>query len=142
MKYIPCFAAVLVLFSFALSGCSTTDSRIQDHQAAFDAAPPAVQAKIRAGKVEGGFTQEQVLMAVGEPDRKYTRTTAAGTSIIWAYADHKPTVSVGFGMVSGGGGTMIGSGVAMTAGGDRYDDVLRVVLSGDHVVAVETSSRS
>lgn len=139
MKIPPCFTAVLAAATLFFGGCATTESRIKDHQAAFDAASPAVQAKIRAGQVDIGFTQEQVLMSLGDPDRRYTRTTATGTTIIWAYADHKPSVSVGFGMVGGGGGTMVGSGMAVSTGGDRYDDRLRVVISGDRVVAIETS---
>jgi hypothetical protein len=135
-----CFAAVLSALSFVLGGCSTTDSRIKNHQEAFNAAPPAVQEKIRAGQVEIGFTQEQVLMALGNPDRQYTRTTASGTTDIWAYEDHKPSFSFGVGMVGGGGGTMVGSGVAVGTG-DRRDDKLRVILSGGRVVALESRGR-
>jgi len=138
--YVPCFSAVLSAFLLVLTGCSTTDSRIKGHQAAFDAAPPAVQAKIRAGQVDVGYTPDLVLMALGEPDRRYTRTTANGTTDIWAYVSHKPSFSIGLGVIGGGGGTMVGSGVAVGTG-DRSDDKLRVIFSGGRVAALETSTR-
>jgi len=134
-------AIVVSGFILFVSGCSTTDSRISSHKAAFDAAPPAVQAKIREGKIDVGFTSEQVVMALGNPDRQYTRTTARGTSDIWAYADNRPRFSFGIGVAGGGGSTMVGSGVAVSTGGDRYDDRLRVIFDGGRVVAIETSGR-
>jgi hypothetical protein len=139
--HVPSFAAALTAFILIAAGCSTTDSRVKSHQAAFDAAPAAVQAKIRAGQIEVGFTTEQVTMALGKPDRIYTRTTARGTSDIWAYADDKPRFSIGLGVVGGGGSTMVGSGVAVGTGGDRNDDKMRVILEGGKVVAIETSGR-
>lgn len=127
-------AAILILGT----ACSTTDARIKDHQAAFDASPAPVQAKIKAGQVDIGFSQAQVLMALGEPDRRYTRTTAEGTVEIWAYRDHAPSISLGVGFVGGGGGTMMGSGMSVSSRGDRNDDKLRVVLSAGTVIAIES----
>ncbi|MBK9989485.1 MAG: hypothetical protein IPP19_01810 [Verrucomicrobia bacterium] len=138
---VPSFASVFVLCSFLLAGCSTTDSRIKNNQASFDAAPPAVQAKIRAGKIEVGFTAEQVTMALGKPDRRYSRTTERGTSDIWAYADSGPAFSFGVGMASGGGGSMVGTGVGVSTGNDRYEDKMRVVFEGGRVTAIETRGR-
>jgi hypothetical protein len=142
MKHqVPNFLAAMAAFVLIVAGCSTTDSRIKNHQAAFDAEPPAVQAKIRAGQIDIGFSPEQVTMALGKPDRSYTRTTARGTSEIWAYEDHKPAFSFGVGVAGGGGSTMVGSGVAVSTGNDRFDDKLRVVFEGGRVTAVETRSR-
>lgn len=135
-----CFAAAVAALALVLSGCSTTDSRIQDNQAAFNASAPDVQAKIREGKVDIGFTEQQVLMALGKPDRRYTRTTAEGTTDVWAYEDHKPSFSFGFGVAGGGGGTMVGSGVAIGTG-DRSGDKLRVIFNGGRVKALETRGR-
>jgi hypothetical protein len=133
-----CFAAALAASLLFVAGCSTTDTRIKDNQAAFDATPPPVQAKIRAGQIDIGFTPEQVTMALGKPDRSYTRTTAHGTSEIWAYEDHKPAFSFGIGVAGGGGSTMVGSGVAISSGNDRFNDKMRVVFEGGRVAAVET----
>ena len=129
------------LILIAATGCSSVDSRIKDHQAAFNAAPPVVQTKIRAGQVEVGFTPEQVTMALGTPDRSYTRTTARGTSEIWAYEDRGPAINIGFGMMSGAGGSMIGSGVAIGSGGDRNDDKVRVIFEDGRVAAIEMCGR-
>ena len=63
-----------------LAACATPESRIRDNQAAFDAFPPSVQQKIRAGQADIGFTPEQVRMALGEPDHKYTRSSAEGNT--------------------------------------------------------------
>ena len=132
------FTAAFFACVFVFAGCSTTDGRIKSHQAAFDASPAPVQAKIRAGQVDVGFTQEQVTMALGKPDRSYTRTTARGTAEIWAYADNGPSFSIGIGAVGGGGGTMVGSGVGISTANDRYDDKVRVIFEGGRVTAVET----
>jgi len=132
--------AFVLLALFFTAGCATTASRIKDHQAAFDASPADVQAKIQAGQVAVGFSQEQVTMALGDPDRRYTRTTARGASEIWAYEDSKPGFSLGLGVAGGGGSTSVGSGIAI-GNGDRRDDKLRVILEGGRVVAVETLGR-
>ncbi len=134
-------AAVLAAAVFFNVGCSTTDSRIRSHQAAFDAAPADVQAKIRAGQVGVGFTPEQVTMALGDPDRRYTRTTANGTADIWAYEEGKSGFSLGVGVGSGGGGTSVGSGIAIGSRSDRNDDKVRVIFEGGRVVAVEAKGR-
>src|SRR5437660_10996169 len=105
-----------------IAGCSTPASRIAKNQAEFDAWPPAMQEKIRAGQVEIGFTQVQVQMALGNPHRKYTRIDARGTTEVWAYRDHGPTFSFGLGLGSASGSSAYGAGVGMTTGADRYDD--------------------
>lgn len=127
------------VLAVALAGCSTVDGRIKDNPSAFNALPPETQQKIRNGQVELGYTPEMVTMALGKPDRTYTRTNEKGSSEIWAYRDKKPTMSFGFGIGGGGGGTHVGSGIGITTGGDRYDDRLRVVFVDGKVSAVETA---
>ena len=133
-------AAILVGLLTAFStGCSTTDSRVKDNQAAFDALPAETQQKIRSGKIDIGYTPQMVTMALGKPERVYTRTTEKGTSEIWAYRDTKPSFSFGVGIGGGGGGTRVGTGLGVTTGGDRYDDKLRVVFTEGKVSAIESS---
>lgn len=129
--------AGLLVLGFA--GCSTVDSRIKDNASVFNSLSPETQQKIRSGQVELGYTPEMVTMALGKPDRSYTRTNEKGTSEIWAYRDKKPTMSFGFGIGGGGGGTHVGSGIGITTGGDRYDDRLRVVFVDGKVSAVEST---
>ena len=136
------FVLLAPLFALAcLAGCSSPDSRIKSHQATFDALPAETQTKIRAGKIEVGFTPEMVLMALGEPDRRYTRTSEKGQSEVWAYRDKGPAFSIGLGVGGGSGRSGVGGGVGVSTGGDRAEDKMRVVFEGGKVVATETSAR-
>jgi hypothetical protein len=130
----------LALAALAAAGCSTIDSRISGNQSQFNSWPPAVQQKVRAGQVDIGFTPAQAQVALGDPDRKYTRTDAHGTVEVWAYRDNKPVFSFGFGLGSASGSSAYGAGVGVTTGGDRYDDKLRVVFAEGKVAALERST--
>jgi hypothetical protein len=132
--------SLLVLAALAVAGCSTVDSRVSSNQAQFNAWPPAVQQKVRAGQVDIGFTPAQVQVALGDPDRKYTRTDVHGTMEVWAYRDHSPVFSFGFGFGSASGSSAYGAGVGVTTGGDRYDDKLRVILTDGRVTALESTA--
>ena len=80
-----CFVLPLLLL---LSGCASTPAkRIEQNQSAFDAFPVAVQARIRGGQIDLGFQPEMVRIALGEPQRKLVRRTAAGDTDIWLYID-------------------------------------------------------
>ena len=121
-----------------LTACASTDSRIHDNQAAFDGYPPPVQQQIRAGQVDIGFTPEMVRMALGEPDRRFSRSSATGDSEVWAYRDSKPMFSFGVGAGSfGGGGFGGGGGVGLSTGGDQADDKLRLVFVNGAVASIE-----
>lgn len=133
-------AVVLSLF-LGLAACSTPESRIGKNQAAFDSYPADVQAKIRAKQVDVGFTAEQVLMALGEPDHRSTRTDAKGSAEVWGYRDRKPRISLGIGVGGGGGGTSVGAGVGVSSDDGYRDDVLRVILRDGKVSAVERTTR-
>lgn len=127
-----------VLFVTALlAACASTDSRIRDNQSAFDGYPPPVQQMIRAGQVGVGFTPEQVRMALGEPDRKFTRTAAEGTSEVWAYRDSGPSFSFGVGGGSFGRGSGVGGGVGVSSAGDAPDDKMRVSFFNGVVASIE-----
>ncbi len=132
--------SVLVVL-IAVAGCSTPASRIQNHQAAFDAWPAAVQQEVRAGRAGIGFTPEMVQVALGEADRRYTRTSLQGTSEVWVYLDHGPKFSIGVGL--GGYSGNSAYGVGMRTGDDtfRENENLRVVFEGGRVVALETRKK-
>lgn len=139
MKIEKCIfpAALLCVVAVFAFGCSTTSGRIEKNQQYFDTLSPDAQAGIRAGKVDVGYAPEMVLMALGEPDRRYTRTMEHGSSEVWAYKSKAPSFSFGVGMGGGGGGTSIGTGVGITTGGDRSDDKIRVIFEGGKVIGVE-----
>lgn len=131
---------VVLACALALAGCSTPDSRIERNRAAFAGYPPAVQAKIRAGEIELGYTPEMVALALGKPDRVVRRHTSEGETESWAYADKSPTF--GFGIGIGGGGRHSGGGVAVgTSTGGNRGDRLRVVFERGHVKAIDRFER-
>lgn len=98
----------------------------------------AVREKVVAGQIDLGFTREQVTVALGEPDRVFTRTDANGTSEIWSYRDRRPRVGFGVGIGVGSwghrGGPVGGIGIG-TATGMRDDEKLGVAFGPDGTVA-------
>jgi hypothetical protein len=132
--------------SLLVAGCSTVDSRIAKNRAAFNTWPPAVQDKVVLGQVDIGFTADQVRVALGEPDRVFTRTTGDGTSQIWSYRDRGPRFGFGVGVGGGSfgsrGGTFGGVGIG-TGGGYRDDEKMGVVIDATgRVSSIETRDRA
>ena len=69
----------------ALVGCATPETRIKDNPEVFEALPDDMKGQVEKGQVDIGFTEEAVLLALGKPDREYTRRTADGTTKVWSY---------------------------------------------------------
>ena len=139
-------ASLLLVCAGFLSGCSSSpDSRIRRNQDLFNTLPSDAQASIRAGQVRVGFTPDMVRLALGEPSRRYTRTTQTGSSDVWAYAGRSSSTSVSFGLGMGMGGrgpgigTGIGIGTTMGAG-DRASDTARIVFDNGKVTSIESAS--
>jgi hypothetical protein len=87
-----------------LGGCqSTPERRIAKKEAVFSSWSAQAQAKIRAGKIEVGFTPQQVEMAKGKPDRVGRRTTAVGDRVEWVYLWNDSRFALGFGLGLGRG---------------------------------------
>ncbi len=128
--------ATTLLAATVLAACSSTASRIDDQKATFDTYSAEMQQKIREGKVDVGFTQEQVRLSLGEPTRRYTQQTAAGQSEVWAYGKSGPTFSFGLGAGSFGSGVGGGVGLGTSTGGNS-EDKMRVTFEGGKVTAVE-----
>lgn len=119
-----------------LAGCagSTPESRIAKHQKDFDAYPPELQRKIKAGVIQNGFTEEMVEIAVGRPDHKYHETTDKGPVTVWAWTKSKGGLGLGVGVGMGLGGN-VGTGVSVgTGGGSRYE-TRRVVFQDGKVIS-------
>lgn len=131
------FLAAVVL----LAACSTPARRIKKNQAAYDSWPPEVQAVVKAGKADVGFTAEQVRVALGKPDRIYTRKSAASVQEVWAYTGARASTGVGLGFGMGGGGTSYGLGVGVGGPDYRDDDRVRVVFEAGKVVNVESRDK-
>jgi hypothetical protein len=141
MKISRFMAAALV--SSLLTACTGPDTRIKTHQAAFDSYPPPVQQKIRRGQADVGFTKEQVTMAMGRPDRVYSRKTAASDQEVWAYGmgSGGPRAGFGFGVGAGGPGPAFsGAGAGIAVDPEDQGELIRVVFQGGKVVGVENRS--
>jgi hypothetical protein len=139
---LPTLFPVIAACALILTGCSTVDSRIAKNRDAFNSWPPAVQDKVVLGQIDIGFTPDQVRVALGEPDRVFTRTAADGTSQVWSYRDRGPRfgfgVGVGMGSFGGRGGTFGGIGVGTDAG-YRDDEKVGVVFdAAGRVSSIET----
>jgi hypothetical protein len=124
------------------AGCSTVDSRIAKNRDVFNTWPAGVQDKVVVGQIDIGFTPDQVRVALGEPDRVFTRTTGDGTSQVWSYRDRGPRFSfgVGVGMGSFGGrsGSFGGIGIGSDAG-YRDDEKMGIVFDASgRVSSIET----
>jgi hypothetical protein len=84
-----CFPGWLICAPVVLIvSCATPDARIKQSQELFDTWPPEVQERLREGKIEIGDTTDMVFIALGKPDREYTRRTAARLMTVWSYTDH------------------------------------------------------
>jgi len=139
-------SVALLGFGALLAGCSTVDSRIDKNRAAFNTWPPAVQDKIVRGQIDVGFTTDQVRVALGEPDRVWSRTTADGTSEVWSYRERGPRfgfgVGVGMGSFGSRGGSFGSIGVHTGTGGYLDDEKLGVVFDRmGRVASIETRQR-
>lgn len=130
----------LGLAALLAAGCSSVSSRISSHRAAFDSWPAEVRQKIEAGRIDVGFTPEQVAVAMGEPARKYTRTTKDGAEDVWSYEERGPRFSIGIGGGSYSGGGGVGGGVTV-GGGARGEDTAQVVFTDGKVSAIEQRVR-
>ncbi len=83
----------LTIGLLALVGCATPESRIKEKPEVFAGFPPEIQANVRAGKIDIGYDKDMVYIALGKPQREYTRTTAQGTSDVWSYTATYTTTS-------------------------------------------------
>ena len=129
--------AVGLALAAVAAGCSTVDSRVKKHEAAFNTWPADVQEKVRAGQVEVGFTEEMVRVALGDPARTVSRTTAQGQADVWIYADKSPKFSIGLGVGGMRGNTGVGGGVTVGDNMWRDDEAMRVIFEGGRVSAIE-----
>jgi outer membrane protein assembly factor BamE (lipoprotein component of BamABCDE complex) len=121
-----CVSGLLV--AALVAGCSTVDSRISQHRAAFESWPPPVQEMVSHGQVAPGFTVDQVRVALGDPDRVFSRVAATGSFEVWCYADHGPRFSFGVGMGSFHGGSGYSGGVGVSTGAAYPEEKLRVIF--------------
>ncbi|MCW8904688.1 MULTISPECIES: hypothetical protein [Sedimenticola] len=80
---------ILGLCLLVLAGCASVqerrDRRIAENRELFDSFPEEIQAQVRQGSVEVGFTRDMVRLAWGPPDHVFTRVTKERRATIWGY---------------------------------------------------------
>jgi hypothetical protein len=136
MPTLAMFRLPLLVTALLLAACSTPASRIEDRKSVYDSYPPEVQQKLAAGKVDIGYTKEQTLIALGEPRRRFNRTSTTGSEEVWSYSS-KTGPSFGFGLGLGGGSSNVGGGIGLSTYGSNADERLRVVFVDGKVTAIE-----
>jgi len=130
--------AVFLASIALLAGCaSTPDQRISRAQSEFNQLPPTVQEQISAGRVDIGFTETMVWMALGEPSRKVERVSAEGVAQVWYYTRSAPRFSFGIGVGSYGRRSAFGTSVSTSTGGYYDDEWMRVEFVSGRVSRVE-----
>jgi hypothetical protein len=80
--FLLCAAAL----AFALTGCSTTSTRMVESPNA-SKLDPKTQAKIKRGLIEPGFTPEMVYLALGKPSEPKDGLSDATQNGTWVYRD-------------------------------------------------------
>ena len=141
--------ALLAVAALAIvvAGCATPKSRIEKNPELFASFPPDVRANVEQGKIDVGYTHEMVQMALGEPNRKYTRKSATGTVEVWSYVGYYTTTDRQ--RVQADVRVRDASGVTRTVNDWFWVDVqqrseyekLRVEYADDKVAAIETLER-
>lgn len=114
----------------------TPDQRIAQNQAVFAQFSPDVQQNLRAGRIDVGYTDQMVLIALGEPAHRLERVDATGHTEVWVYVRNAPQFSFGFGFGSFGRHSASSVGVSTSTG--YYDDeALRVEFQQGRVVRID-----
>lgn len=139
---VPALAVALLL-----AGCSTPASRIKKNPELFNSLPPDVQANVKQGKIEVGYSTDAVRLALGQPRRVYTRKTGSGTVQVWAYTSEYTTTDRQrvnarvSGRDSTGALRTFTDWVWVDVEQRHEYDRLRVEFENDKVTAIETLER-
>lgn len=89
MKYLVILLAGLLIWG---AGCATPASRIKKNPELFNQLPAEVQTNVLAGRIDVGYSREAVNLALGEPQRRYTRKTLTGKNTeVWSYTSVRTT---------------------------------------------------
>jgi hypothetical protein len=123
----------IAIGTLALGCASTPDSRIKKEQSLFDSYPVDVQSKIREGKVDLGFDESMVRLALGDPDETSTEIGESGETLSWGYTRARPGLSIGVGGGRFGGSSGVGGGVGVGSG-SRKDYVAIIEFREGRVI--------
>ena len=94
MKKQVVYMAAAAALALVLTGCMTDAERraerINQNQALYMQLDPATQSRVSQGLISIGDTTSAVWLALSEPGRRTSDTTAAATVEIWQYFDSIP----------------------------------------------------
>ena len=94
MKLVVRNVIVAAAVALVLTGCMTAAERraerINQNQALFMQLDPATQSRVSQGLIAIGDTTSAVWLALGEPGRRTSDTTAAAMVEVWQYFDSIP----------------------------------------------------
>ena len=111
ISHLLCALAIVLI-----SGCSTTNQRIDASGAQFNGYTAAEKRLIRSGEIAIGFDEDQVRMALGDPSHIKADTSSNGTRYIWEYNKLGPSYNVFNSVgISSRGGVSAGIGVGGTS---------------------------
>ena len=120
-----------------LAGCASTPQDRIEKDPNFKDLPSEAQTKILAGDVAIGFTEEEVLLARGQPDFKSMRQTPTGQDEDWFYGDHRARIGFGVGVGSVDRSSAVGGSASVGGIPIGTSRVLRVTFQNGVVVAYE-----
>ncbi|HZZ57267.1 MAG TPA: hypothetical protein VFE31_05500 [Opitutaceae bacterium] len=137
-RFLPFLAAA----ALGLAGCQTfpTD-RISAHQAEYNSWPPNVQAEVRQGLVDVGFTERQVWMALGDPQTKTEAGPPGDVTEVWVYHRRAPRFGFGFGGASFGDHSAVAGGVSVNGLKLGQDVDGQVVFTNGRVTSLQVYTR-
>lgn len=119
MKKLALLLCSLAVFLF-VAGCSSTsvEDRIDSGMRKFDSWPLEVQETIREGRIEEGFTEEQVRMAWGKPSYTVRERLNGEWTERWVWEKKSPQIGIGIGIGSWGRRGGVSGSVGTTVGGN------------------------
>lgn len=122
MKASTALSLVAVCAALLLSGCVTTQTRINQHPEIFQSLSPSDQALVSRGEVRPGMSQNAVWLAWGTPEQKIPGNVHGRLAETWVYMTYTDAYPYGrfgygypFGPYFGGGGYVV-----RTRHGHRY----------------------
>ena len=81
----PGLLSGVLLLTFALAGCTTISTRIQEHPQAFQSLSPTDQALVQQGKIREGMSREAVYIAWGAPGVRVPGRNRGHIVETWVY---------------------------------------------------------
>ncbi len=131
---LPLHLSLLIPATALLAACNTPASRIDDNKVVYQSYPVAVQHKLAAGQIDVGYTREQAQIALGKPNRRYSRTAEGSAQEVWIFRERGSQI---YSRNSGYVGRVSGFSSLSASAGER----LRVVFADNKVALIEEALR-